>query len=126
MAVSGYNNRMEFFSNDLDIQRHPPAETRVLSIRAEQDSERKYLHIALELTPFQQRPYIELSLTNSAGAEVASASIIEPMSWKMDLNLHFRKTVASPGKYKLAASISYPELGEVNRFDLLVELPNPA
>jgi hypothetical protein len=117
---------MEFFIDDSNIQRHPPADTRVLSLIAEPDTDMKRLHVALELNPFQQRPYIELNLTNSTGIEVASASIIEPVSWKMDLNLHFPKTVTPAGKYTLAVSVSYPELGEVSHFNLSVELPNPA
>ena len=117
---------MEFFADDPAIQRYSPAEMRVISLKAEPDPDLKRLHIALELTPFQQRPYIELSLKDSTGTEIASASIIEPISWKMDLNLHFRKTVEVTEKYKLEASISYPELGEVNRYDLLIEITNPA
>jgi hypothetical protein len=117
---------MEFFLNDPNIERHPPAETRLLDLRAEPDKDGKRLRVALDLTPFQQKPYIELSLTDSNGNEAASASIVEPVGWKLELTLHIRKTGTTAGKYTLAASLSYTELGEVDRRTLIIEVPVPA
>ena len=94
-------------------------------LRAEPDPDGKRLRIALDLTPFQQRPYIELSLTDSDGIEVASASIVEPVGWKLELTLHIRKIGATAGNYSLAASLSYPDLGEVDRRTLTVIIPAP-
>ena len=114
---------MEFFTNDLNILRLLPADTRLLDLRAEPELKGKRLRVALELTPFQQRPSIELSLTDSTGYAVATTSIIEPASWKMELILHIRKTNATSEKYTLAARLSYPELGEVDRRILIIEIP---
>ncbi|MGB8214989.1 MAG: hypothetical protein WCE68_15685 [Anaerolineales bacterium] len=117
---------MEFFINDPLIERQPPVETRLLDLRAEPDPNGQRLRVALELTPFQQRPDIELSLTNSTGSEVASASIIEPVGWKLELTLHIRTIIPTAEKYTLAASLSYPGLGEVDRRTLIIEIPIPA
>ena len=125
MPVSGYNNRMEFFINDPNIDRRPPAETRLLNLRAEMGPDGKRMRINLELTPFQQKPDIELSLADSEGIEVASASIIEPVSWKLELTLHIRKTVVLERKYHLSARLSYPEIGEIDRRILTVTYPVP-
>jgi hypothetical protein len=114
---------MEFFINDPNIPRYLPVETRLLDLRAESNPDRKRLRVVLCLTPFQQRPIIELGLTNSAGTEVASTSIIEPVGWKLELTLHIRKTGAIAEKYTLAASLSYPELGEIDRRTLNIEVP---
>jgi hypothetical protein len=116
---------MEFFINDPNIARLPPVETRLLGLRAEASPDGKRLRVVMDLTPFQQRPCIELSLTDSAGNEVASASVVEPVGWKLELTLHIRKTGATAGTYNLAASLSYPELGEVDRRSLTIEILTP-
>lgn len=114
---------MEFFINDPNIVRYPPAEIHLLDMRANPASDGKRLRVALDLTPFQQRPIIELNLTDSSGDNVASASIIEPVGWKLELTLHIRKTGLTNGKYTLSASLSYPELGEVDRHTIIIEVP---
>ena len=106
---------MEFFINDPSIPRYPPAEVHLLDLRADSDPDRKRLRVTLELTPFKQRPIIELDLTDSAGNKVASASIIEPVGWKLELTLHIRKIVPTNGKYTLVASLSYPDMGDRQR-----------
>ena len=113
---------MEFFINDPNLIRYAPADVRLLDLRAEADGEKKRLRVALELTPFQQRPNIELNLTDPEGNEAASASIIEPVGWKLELTLHIRRVDSADGKYTLAASLSYPELGEIDRRTLIVDV----
>ena len=117
---------MEFFLNDASVERRLPAETRLLDLRAEPDPDGKRMRVALNLTPFQQRPYIELSLTDPDGNVVASASIIEPMGWKLELTLHIRKTGSTAGNYTLTASLSYPDLGEIDRRTIIIDVPIPA
>jgi hypothetical protein len=113
---------MEFFINDPNIQRLPPVETRFLDLRAEPDPDGKRIRVALELTPFQKRPDIELKLMDSTGKEISSASILEPVSWKLELTLHIRINAPAAGKYTLSASLSYPELGAIDRQMLVVEI----
>ena len=115
---------MEFFINDPNIERRsPPAETRLIDLHAEPDADGKRLRVTLELTPFQQKPDIELSLTNSTGKEISSASIIEPMGWKLELTLHIRKTEENTGKYTLLAILSYPEIGIVEQRSSIISFP---
>jgi len=116
---------MEFFINDPNIERYPPAEVHLLDLHADSDPDGKRLRVTLELTPFQQRPIIELDLTDSTGNKVASASIIEPLGWKLELTLHIRKAGPTYGKYTLAASLSYPDLGEIDHRSLILEVPIP-
>jgi hypothetical protein len=124
--VSGYNNRMEFFNTDPDLIRYPPAETHLLELRATLNPDGKRLRVILDLTPFQQRPLLELELTDSSGNEVASASIIEPVGWKLELTLHIRRTTPTNENYTLAASLSYPELGEIDRRTVSIIVPTAA
>ena len=117
---------MEFFINDPNIVRYPPAEIQLLDLRTNSDPDGNRLRVALDLPPFQQRPIIELDLKDFTGNEVASASIIEPVGWKLELTLHIRKTGSTNGKYTLSASLSYPELGEIDRRTHIIEVPIPA
>jgi len=116
---------MEFFINDPNIVRYPPAEIHLLDLRAEPDQDGKRLRVALDLTPFQQRPIIEIELTDSTGDKITSASIIEPVGWKLELTLHIRKTGSTDEKYTLAARLSYPDLGEIDTRSLIIEIPLP-
>ncbi|MGD0878880.1 MAG: hypothetical protein ABSA01_12130 [Anaerolineales bacterium] len=92
-------------------------------MRAHLAPDGKRLRVALDLTPFQQRPIIELDLRDSSGSKVTSASILEPVGWKLELTLHIRNTGPTFGEYTLSASLSSPELGEVDRHTLIIEVP---
>jgi hypothetical protein len=80
----------------------------------------------MDLTPFQQKPCLELTLTDSAGEVVATTSIIEPVAWRLELTLHILKPGTTPGEvYKLTVNLSFPDLGEIDSRDLTVEIPSP-
>ena len=123
---SGYNTGMEFFLNDPAIPRLPPKETRLLDLRAEPYPDGQRIKVNLELTPFAEKPYVDLHLTDPAGAPVASASIVEPVAWKLELTLHIRKSTPDAGKYTLLASLLYPDLGEIDRRQITLELSRPS
>jgi hypothetical protein len=101
----------------------------LLDLRAEPYPDGKRVRVSLELTPFQQRPYIELALSDPDGNEVSSASIVEPVSWKLELTLHLR-THGTPhvalGTYTLTAVLSYPDLGEIDRRETSIAIPTVA
>jgi hypothetical protein len=125
--VSGYNDGMGFFQIDPNVERMLPADTRLLNVRAELYSDGKRLKVGLDLTPFQQKPYLDLVLTDSSGEIITTTSIIEPVNWNLELNLHIRKSSTSDnGVYKLTVVISYPDLGDVDRRDLTIEIPSTA
>jgi hypothetical protein len=117
---------MEFFLIDPDVELLSPSNTRILDLHAEPYLDGKRLWVVLDLTPFQQKPYLALSLTDSAGEVVATTSIIEPVAWRLELTLHIRKpSVIASGVYQLAVILSFPGLGEIDRRDLTIEIPSP-
>jgi hypothetical protein len=63
--------------------------------------------VNIEITPFQTRPYLEVLVSDSKGEEVATASIVEPMGWKLELTLHLRGSKTGP--FKLEARLFYPD-----------------
>jgi len=98
---------MDFFFPEDNLLRMTPEETRITSLRAEQYPDGRRVHINLEITPFQKRPYIEVTLFNGAGAEIASTSIVEPMTWKIEFTMHLRGEFLNP--YTAEARLYYPD-----------------
>jgi hypothetical protein len=94
-----------FFTDPNDVPR-PPEEVRLreLTVAPWPDGRRVRLH--LELTPFLQRPDLEITLRDPAGAVAAELSVIELLEPQMDFTLHLRGTV-TPGDYRLEAVLGY-------------------
>ena len=97
---------MEFFFPEDNLTRAVPEETRITSLSAQPYPDGRRVRVNLEVTPFQQRPYIEVTLNDATGLEVASASLVEPMSWKLEFTMHIRGELNNP--YTLHARLYYP------------------
>ncbi len=101
---------MDFFlpqSNTVDPNRAAPEETKNISLTAQPYPDGYRLRVNIEVTPFQKRPYIEVTLYDSTGDEVASTNIVEPMSWKLEFTMHIRGELNNP--YMLSAKLYYPD-----------------
>ena len=103
----GYNSPMDFFFPEDNLQRATPEETHITSLTAEPYPDGKRVRVDIEMTPFLTRPYLEVSLTDANGDEIATASIVEPMSWKLEFTMHLRGANANP--FKIAAMLFYPD-----------------
>lgn len=125
---------MDAFFLDPDLKRFPPEAVRLLDLRADPYPDSRRVRVGLELTPFLQRPEIELELTDAQGASCGSASLVEPMSWKLELTMHIRvqpptnNNPQSPihNPLTLTAILSYPDLGETDRRQINFETPSAA
>ena len=98
---------MDFFFPEDNLNRMTPEETRITALSAVPYPDGYRLRVDIEMTPFQKRPYLEVNLTNADGEEVASASIVEPMTWKIEFTMHIRGELNNP--YTLDAKLYYPE-----------------
>ncbi len=123
---------MDAFFLDPNVERFPPEAIRLLDLHAEPYPDGQRIRIGFELTPFQKRPNLELTLTDSHGQACGSASIVEPMGWKLELTLHIRPSTLLPpvaplraAKYQLTTLLSYPDLGEIDRRQISIEIPAP-
>ncbi len=74
---------MDFFFPEDNLNRMTPEETHITSLTAEMYPDGYRVRVNIQITPFQKRPHIDVSLKDSAGQEVASTSIVEPMGWKL-------------------------------------------
>ncbi len=116
-----------FFFPDLDEMnndRKSPEETRILNLSVEPYPDAKRVRVNLELTPFLTRPHLDLVILDPSEKECATASIIEPMTWKQEFTVHLR-TEKQVGKYKLYMRLFYPPCDEEDpklfRLDIPVE-----
>ena len=98
---------MDFFFPEDNLQRMTPEETRITSLSAEPYPDGYRLRVNIEVTPFQKRPYIEVTLNDADGEEVASSSIVEPLSWKLEFTMHIRGELNNP--YTVEAKLFYPD-----------------
>jgi hypothetical protein len=98
---------MTFFFPEDNLQRMTPEETHITSLTAEPYPDGERVRVDIEITPFQTRPYIEVLLSDAEGNEVATASIVEPMGWKLEFTMHLRGAKASP--FKIEAKLFYPD-----------------
>jgi hypothetical protein len=116
---------MDAFFLDPDVERLPPESIRLLALHTVPLADNCRVHVWLELTPFQKRPEIELTLIAPDGRTCATASIVEPMGWKLELTLHIahRGQHPAPGTYTLTAVLTYPDLGELDRRTATLVIP---
>ncbi|MBM3152120.1 MAG: hypothetical protein FJZ96_07955 [Chloroflexi bacterium] len=113
---------MDFFlSQDPNITRLPPEETRILSLCADPYPDGRRLRVTIELTPFQQRPNLELALAGPDGEPSGSASIVEPVGWTLELTMHIRNP--RPGRYTLHGSLVFPASEGGDERQVAFELP---
>jgi hypothetical protein len=84
-----------------------PEETRITSLTAQPYPDGYRLRVNIEMTPFQQRPHLEVVLSDANQDEVASSSIVEPLSWKLEFTMHIRGELHNP--YTLEAKLFYPD-----------------
>ena len=98
---------MDFFFAEDNLNRMTPEETHITSLTAQPYPDGYRLHVNIEITPFQKRPHIEVTLKDCDGEEVASSSIVEPLGWKLEFTMHIRGELKNP--YTLDAKLYYPD-----------------
>ena len=92
----------------------PPQEVRITELSAApwpEDGRR--VRVNMEVTPFLERPNLEVIIQDSEANEVASITIIELLEDKMTFTMHIRREDVQ-GTYTLLARIQYAELGVID------------
>ncbi len=112
---------MEFFFPEDNLTRATPEETVITSLSAQPYTDGRRVRVNLEVTPFQKRPHIEVVLLNAHADEVASTSLVEPMSWKLEFTMHIRGELQNP--YTLHARLYYPDGPAPAPLDFSFEMP---
>jgi len=98
---------MDFFIAEDNLNRMVPEETHITGLSAEPYPDGYRVRVNVQVTPFQKRPHIEVTLKDSNGDEIASTTIVEPLSWKLEFTMHIRGELNNP--YTLDAKLYYPD-----------------
>jgi hypothetical protein len=99
---------MDFFFPEDNLQRTSPEDTKILSLTAEPYEDGRRVRVNIEMSPFAERPHLDVTLTDTKGDEISTASFVEPMAWKLEFTLHLR-TEPADGPLDLQARLYYPE-----------------
>ena len=100
---------MDIFFNDPSDVPLPPDQIEVRELTGQPNQDGSRVLVRFEVTPFQERPNIEITLTNQAGEQVAGFSVVEAIENKMDFTLHLREP-QSKGDYELSMQVIYTDL----------------
>ena len=68
----------------------PPDEVRIERVRAVPYPDRRRVRVEVDLTPFRERPNLEIAIRNAAGDIVATASAVAVMTFHLAFTLHLR------------------------------------
>jgi hypothetical protein len=115
---------MSIFFQDPHEVRLPPEEVRLKEVRVIPVSQDGRARILVELTPFQQRPNVEVTITNSSGKEAAHATILESMLAKLEFTMHIRDFDPEL-EYQAVTRVYYQKLPEASKEPIDIELPEP-
>lgn len=116
-----------FFDNPNDPP-VPPEEMEIRSLVVKPYEDGRRVAIDFEITPFQERPNLEINVHNEAGRQVSTLSVVEAIEHKMSFTLHLREE--SPGgEYLLTMEVFYTDLSPLEAEegtigDILIENKN--
>ena len=115
---------MDLFFQDPNVVRLPPEEVRLLEVKVAPLPESGRVKIYIEMTPFQKRPNISVSITNAAGKEAARTTILETMLTRLEVTLHLREAIRGV-EYTVETSVFYQKLPQPSETEVELQLPDP-
>jgi hypothetical protein len=115
---------MELFFNDPNVVKLPPEEVRLREVRIIPLAGGGRVKIHLELTPFQKRPDISVTITSASGKEAARTTILETMLTRLELTMHLHEPDAG-NEYAVETVVFYQKLPLPSETGDDIELPEP-
>jgi len=116
---------MDFFFPEDHLERTSPEETKIISLTAEPYEDGRRVRVNIEMSFFEKRPHLEVTLTDSESQEISTASFVEPMNFKLEFTLHVRAQPAD-GPLDLEARLFYPDGPEAEPATVRFNLPPEA
>jgi len=112
---------MSFFSPEDFAELLPPEEVSITELTAEPYEDGQRIRVNIEISPFEKRPHLTVTLSDTKKQEISQTSFVEPMTWKLEFTMHLR-TEPAKGPLDLEARLFYPDGPEAEpltaRFDL--------
>ena len=101
-----------FFTNPTDVPL-PPEKMEIRELSAVPFEDGRRVSVVFEITPFQQRPNLEITVFNQERRIVSSLSVVEAIENKMTFTLHLKEAKPS-GIYQVAMELFYAELDKID------------
>lgn len=118
---------IKFFDDPLE-QPRPREDVRIRQIGLYLYPDLRRMMFGIELTPFVERPSIEVLITNGSGAPAGSLHVIETLTPNFSLTMHLRDSETT-NPYTLTAVLYYSwpdrEKIEIERRVLTFEVETP-
>ena len=87
----------------------PPDEVRIERVRAAPYADGRRVKVEVDITPFRERPNLEIAILSGTGDIVATASAIDVMAFHLAFTLHLRGGGdAGPG-YEVVVLLYYDD-----------------
>jgi hypothetical protein len=105
--------RINFYDDPSQSQR-APEEVRISQVALSVYPDSRRVAVRLAITPFRQRPSLDLIVTNDQGEQAASITVIETLDPKLSFTIHLRDKQRA-GRYEMRAELYYifPDRGRV-------------
>ena len=100
---------MDIFFTDPNDVPLPPEEIKIRSLEARPYPDRQRIAVRFEITPFLQRPNLELAIYNQEEREVSNLSVVEAIENRMTFVMHLKEAEPS-GEYRLKMRVFYSDL----------------
>ena len=98
----------------------PPPEVRFREVVVSPYPDRRRVRVRLDLTPFLERPDIDLLVQDEQGGPLASAAIVGTNEPSLQLTLHLPASVPA-GPPTLISTIHYADQGPVDKRETTFE-----
>lgn len=87
----------------------PRDRVKIEDVRVEPYADRWRIKISIDVTPFQERPSLEIRLRGPESRLAAQLSVIETMHRKMEFTMHVRGMSAPEGAYRAEVDLYYED-----------------
>ena len=113
---------MDLESTDGPGAPRPPAEVRFVAVTAEPYPDRRRVKLSYEVSPFLQRPSVEIRLLDPNGVDLGSITVVDVVGPRFSLTAHLRGDVPETTSVRVVSLLGYDDLPEVDRRELTVDL----
>ena len=88
----------------------PPEKVEIRNLEVEPFPDGKRVKVRVDLTPFLERPMVEVRILGSVGEVLAEATVVECADPSFSLTLHMRSLPPGGEARMLEVQVAYPDL----------------
>ena len=94
------------FWSDPDDPPRPRSEVRIREVTAVPYPDGRRVRLAIQLTPFEERPNLEIEVLSASGEQVATMTLVESLQHELELTVHLRES-RPEGEYRALVAVHY-------------------